>query len=113
MRIGVQFGLAAALTAIAFVVADTTADAKRWDPVGHCYPAIEGSGTGHGVFGRGSARARHVARNDWEDRVASKYGRAYARLYLAQDVEWDCKKGAVLTAKCVVTAKPCGARMRG
>lgn len=113
MRFNSKVCLAAALGVFAFVVAGHSADAKRWNPVEKCYPAIEGSGTGHGVFGRGSARARSEARADWEDQASSKYGRAYGRLYFAQDVQWDCKKGAVLTAKCVVTARPCGARLRG
>lgn len=113
MRFSSKICFAGALSALVFVVADKPADARRWDPVEKCYPPVEGSGTGHGVFGRGSARARSEARADWEDRASSKYGRAYGRLHYAQDVQWDCKKGAVLTAKCVVTAKPCGARLRG
>lgn len=113
MRFNYKLCLVGALAVAAFTVTDRQADARRWNPIGKCYPAIEGSGTGHGVFGRGSRRARARARADWEDQASAKYGRAYGRLHFARNVEWDCKKGAVLTAKCVVVASPCGARLRG
>lgn len=113
MRIFAKFALIAVAAGLSVVGGSDNASARRWDPVGKCYPPIDGVGTGHGVFGRGSARARAVARSNWEAAAASQYGYAYSRLYLAQGVQWDCKKLAILTAKCVVTAKPCSARLRG
>lgn len=90
-----------------------TADAQRWNSVGRCYDSVEGVGTGRGVLGLGTARARSAARADWQARAASLYGPAYARISMARSVQWDCKRNAVLLAKCVVIAKPCGARIRG
>ena len=85
----------------------------HWRSTGVCYPAIEGAATSQGILGLGSARARIAARDHWETQATEKYGPEYGRLSLARNVQWDCKKGAVLLAKCVVTAQPCGARIRG
>lgn len=102
------------IAALALAAQGGSAEAKKkWNTVGQCYPAIDGIGTGKGMFGRGTARARIEARSNWEAAAASKYGLASARFYMARDVTWDCKKLAILTAKCVVTAKPCEARLRG
>ncbi|MGQ0456351.1 MAG: hypothetical protein ACT4OU_04745 [Hyphomicrobium sp.] len=90
-----------------------TASAKRWNEYDGCYDAIEGIGRGTGVFGRGTQRARYAARRDWERNASYRYGAAYGNLGRAYDVQWDCKKNAVLVAKCVVIAKPCRARLRG
>lgn len=91
----------------------TASAAKKWREIEGCFPAMEGSATATGVFGQGSAKARTAARLDWEKVVDAKYGPEYASLNLARRVQWDCKRGAVLRAKCVVTAEPCGARIRG
>lgn len=91
----------------------TTTQAQSWNTVGRCYQPIEGVGTGRGAFGLGTAKARTAARIDWQQRAEGRYGPAYARLSLASGVRWDCKKNAALLAKCVVIAKPCGARIRG
>lgn len=94
----------------------STADAHRkhrWRSVGECYPAMEGAATSQGILGLGSARARVAAQETWEDEVARRYGEAFAHLGNARRVQWDCKKGAVILAKCVVTAEPCSARIRG
>ncbi len=108
------------LMAAAFAIAGgiaalpaTTASAQSWNAVGRCYPSVEGVGTGRGVLGLGTTRARTAARADWQARAESLYGPAYGRLSQARSVQIDCKKNAVLLAKCVVTAKPCGARIRG
>ncbi len=87
--------------------------AKKWREIDGCFPAVEGSATATGIFGQGSAKARVAARLDWERNAANAYGPEYASLGLARRVQWDCKRGAVLRAKCVVTAEPCGARIRG
>ena len=117
MRVFHAFALALAVMAVGTVVAGDSADARHrrhhWNPTGKCYDPVEGVGTGTGVFGRGSAKARRAARSDWESNVASRYGLEFARLHLARNVSWDCKKRAVLLAKCVVVATPCGARLRG
>ncbi|MFN0219193.1 MAG: hypothetical protein ACKVP4_10300 [Hyphomicrobium sp.] len=102
--------LAAAVTLSA---ASDVAQAKRWNEYDGCYDPIEGIGRGTGVFGRGTQRARYAARRDWERNASGRYGPAYSNLSRAYDVQWDCKKNAVLVAKCVVIAKPCRARMRG
>lgn len=105
----VTVGLAAALSASA----GPSESRDRWNPYGRCHQVVEGVGTGNGVFGRGSRRARVAARQNWEDAVQNMYGREYASLSYAREVRWDCKQRALLLAKCVVTAKPCGARLRG
>lgn len=104
---------AAAAALLLAIGAGTASAAKKWREIEGCYPAVEGSATATGVFGQGSAKARVSARLDWERNAANKYGPEFASLGLARKVQWDCKKGAVLRAKCVVTAQPCGARIRG
>ena len=102
----------AALT-IAAVMMARQADAQRWNPIGKCQDAVEGAATSQGILGLGSARAREAAQSNWEINVEDKYGPEFADFRNARAVQWDCKKGAVLLAKCVVVAKPCGARLRG
>ena len=87
--------------------------ARRWDPIGSCQPAVEGAATSTGILGLGSARARVAAQSNWEINVEDKYGPNFANFSNARRVQWDCKKGAILLAKCVVVAQPCGARLRG
>jgi hypothetical protein len=72
-----------------------------------CYPTLEGSATGQGLFGKGTAEARAAARVDWESKSTNKYGYEYGNFDKSQNARWDCKKGAILKAKCVVTARPC------
>lgn len=90
----------------------TDADARwrRWD---NCRAPLEGAATGKGILGLGSERAREAARDNWEASAEDRYGRAFANLDRAINVQWDCKKGAVVTAKCVVTARPCASRISG
>lgn len=90
-----------------------TKSQQTWQAVGACYPAIEGLASSKGILGLGSARARLAAKDDWETKAVAKYGPEYGQLRLARNAQWDCKKGAILLAKCVVTAEPCGARIRG
>lgn len=73
----------------------------------YCHDRMEGRATGQGLFGAGSAQARSFAAADWESKVADRWGSRYASLSKARGVRWDCKKGAILQAKCVVTAMPC------
>jgi hypothetical protein len=110
-----KFEIAIAVAAAALIAGVGTADARRkyWNPVDACQPAVEGAATSTGILGLGSAKARVAAQSNWEYNVEDKYGPRFANLANARNVQWDCKKGAILLAKCVVTAKPCGARLRG
>jgi hypothetical protein len=103
MRMTVQSSaavLAAAAIAAGFGAADATAAPR-------CRAPTEGAATATGILGAGSAKARVEARLNWQATAASLYGRRYASFWNAQNVQWDCKKGAILLAKCVVVAKPC------
>jgi len=73
----------------------------------YCYNRMVGQGTGQGAFGVGTQNARAAAIADWQDRVADRWGPRYAYFSNARGVRIDCKKGAILKAKCVVTAMPC------
>ena len=73
-----------------------------------CQARLEGRATGQGLFGAGSAAARTAAQADWESKAATKYGERFSSLAKASLVRWDCSKNAILKAKCVVTARPCG-----
>lgn len=97
---------------LGLVSSATDADA-RWRRYDNCRAPLEGAATGKGILGLGSERAREAARDNWEATAEDRYGRAYANLDRAVNVQWDCKKGAVVTAKCVVTAQPCAARISG
>jgi hypothetical protein len=86
---------------------------SRWNPIGRCHEPLEGAAIGKGILGLGSERAREAAQGNWEALADERYGRAFANLSRARDVRWDCAKGAIVTAKCVVTARPCAARISG
>jgi hypothetical protein len=102
------------LFGIGLLASVSVADAREhWNRTGKCYPPLEGAATGKGILGLGSERAREAARDNWEASAEDKYGRAFANLSRARDVQWDCAKGAIVTAKCVVTASPCAARITG
>ena len=108
-----KFG-AIVLTAVGLIASVVSADARsRWNPIGKCYEPLEGAATGKGILGLGSERAREAARDNWEATAEDRYGRAFANLSRARDVQWDCANGAIVTAKCVVTARPCAARISG
>lgn len=106
-----KFGVAI-LVGLSVVGSATSADA-RWNRRGECRPAMEGAATGKGVFGLGSARAREAAISNWEEAAESRYGRAFSNFDRAAGVRWDCAKNALITAKCVVIARPCAARISG
>lgn len=73
----------------------------------YCHGRMEGRATGQGLFGLGTQNARAAAIADWQARVADRWGTRYSYFSRARGVRWDCKKGAILQAKCVVTAMPC------
>jgi hypothetical protein len=72
-----------------------------------CKARMTGQGTGMGIAGQGSALARSNALADWASKVRAKNGAQYANTALARSVKYDCRQGAILEAKCVVTAVPC------
>ncbi|MEQ1673131.1 MAG: hypothetical protein ABL893_19955 [Hyphomicrobium sp.] len=112
MRIS-WFVAVAAVVAIGVTAGVPAAHSQRWDTTGVCKDPVEGAATSTGILGLGSARAREAAQSNWEINVEDKYGPGFANFGYARKVQWDCKKGAVLLAKCVVVATPCGARLRG
>ena len=107
----VKVSTLAAAAAIALTAGMADADAHRRKAQhshgGKCYPAMEGRATGQGLFGKGTAQARAAARYDWESKASARYGDAYGNFDKASGRSWDCKKGAILKAKCVVVARPC------
>lgn len=73
-----------------------------------CKPRMVGQGTGMGVAGQGTVLARSNALADWSAKVATRHGKAFADGSKARSVKYDCRAGAILEAKCVVAAVPCG-----
>lgn len=80
-----------------------------WTPseAATCRARISGQGSGQGVAGAGTEVARSRAAADWSSRAQTKYGAAFTIFSKARDVRYDCRQGAILEAKCVVTARPC------
>lgn len=97
--------LVVAALAITAALPAEAAKKKRRLPV--CQPAIEAEATGTGILGLGSAKARQSAKENFEALAREKYGARYSSFFRARSVKWDCNKGAILLAKCVVVAKPC------
>jgi len=100
------------LIGVSLFAGASEADA-RWNRRGECRPPLEGAATGKGILGLGSARAREAARDNWEASAEDRYGRAFANFNRATSVQWDCAKAALITAKCVVIARPCASRISG
>jgi hypothetical protein len=96
--------LAAALVALTAAAGMSSIDANA---LPRCRAAVEGVATATGIFGAGSEKARIEARQHWKATVRHLYGPRYASFRNARDMQWDCKKGAILLAKCVVVARPC------
>lgn len=103
MRTTVKFvALAVTVTAMASGFGAFDANALP-----RCRAPVEGLASATGILGAGTEKARIAARENWKITVRRLYGRRYADFYNAQNKQWDCKKGAILLAKCVVVAKPC------
>ena len=103
-RTSVSFGAAAmALLAGTAVLSSSAAEAAI-----QCRGRAAGEGTGMGIAGQGSAAARANAMDDWSRKVVARYGAAFGNASLARGVRYDCRQGAILQAKCVVSAVPCG-----
>lgn len=104
-------GLVSALiaTTVAATAFSAVAEARRYSPRHdpYCHTRMEGQATGQGLLGMGTANARSSAVSDWADKVNARWGIRYANFANARGVRWDCRKGAILQAKCVVTAMPC------
>ncbi len=103
MRTTVKFA-AFAVTAAAVASGFGATDASA---LPRCRPAVEGIATATGILGSGSEKARIEARENWKITVRQLYGPRYADFWSAQNKQWNCAKGAILLAKCVVVAKPC------
>lgn len=94
--------LAAMAAAIAVsALAAGTADAAS------CKARVSGTGTGQGLAGIGSDNAKTAATVDWQANVRKRFGHRFANVGKAQGVKMDCAAGAILQAKCVMTARPC------
>jgi hypothetical protein len=102
MQMATKF--AAVLVAVSAAAGMNSTDANA---LPRCRAPVEGVATATGIFGAGSEKARFAAREHWKDTVANLYGPRYASFQNAEDMQWDCKKGAILLAKCVVVARPC------
>ncbi|MFT3732109.1 MAG: hypothetical protein QM780_11935 [Hyphomicrobium sp.] len=103
MRTTVKFAalaLATAATVTGFAATEANA-------LPRCRPPVEGLASATGILGAGTQKARIEARENWRLTVRRLYGPRYADFYNAQNTQWDCKKGAILLAKCVVVARPC------
>lgn len=72
-----------------------------------CGVRTDGYATGLGLFGMGTANARSSAVSNWAEKVNARWGIYYANFNNARGVRWNCKKGAILQAKCAVSAIPC------
>ena len=72
-----------------------------------CRARMSGEGTGMGVAGQGTTKARAAALSNWARNVEIKHGKRFADSAKAQSVRYDCRQGAILEAKCVATAVPC------
>lgn len=92
----------------ACVAALTIAAASPVEAAISCRARMSGEGTGTGLFGQGTALARQNAVTDWTSRVGARHGRRFVSFSLSRSVTYDCRQGAILQAKCVVTAQPCG-----
>lgn len=77
------------------------------DAATYCRARTEGWATGQGLFGMGTANARSAAVSDWAAKVNDRWGIYYANFNNARGVRWSCKKGAIIQAKCFVSAVPC------
>ena len=104
MTPAMKFTPALALLVLA-VMGGSEANARRPQIV--CKPRIDAIGTGQGLFGEGTENARAAAITNFESKAASRYGFRYGTYANARGVRWDCKKNAILLAKCVVSGSPC------
>ena len=91
--------MAAAVAVTAF--ATTAADAAT------CRARLAGTGTGQGLAGLGTESAKTAATTDWQANARKRFGHRFANVAKAQGVKMDCAAGAILQAKCVMTARPC------
>ena len=99
---------AAVVLTAGFAASSSDANAKPKHSHGLvCKSPMRGSATGQGILGKGTAQAQAAARYDWEARATRAYGDAFGNFDKARGKSFDCKKGAILKAKCVVIARPC------
>lgn len=93
--------------AAAFMGATTFASGTAEAAI-QCRGRMSGEGTGMGIAGQGSALARSNALADFGRKAEARHGKAFGNTALARSVRYDCRQGAILEAKCVVSAVPCG-----
>jgi hypothetical protein len=72
-----------------------------------CRSRMSGQGTGMGIAGQGTINARAAALANWARNVEARHGKRFADTAKGRSVRYDCRQGAVLEAKCVVSAVPC------
>jgi hypothetical protein len=77
------------------------------DAASSCGARMSGTGKGLGIAGQGTDKAKEAALADWSSKVSTRYGRRFGTSPTQRAVRFDCRSGAVLEAKCVVTAVPC------
>jgi hypothetical protein len=100
-----RLGLAAGLTSLAIVMPAAIVPAVAQSGP-RCHATIEGVGTGQGLLGAGTRKARAAAVSDFEQKATSLHGARYGKFANAKNVKTDCRSGT-LEAKCVITARPC------
>ena len=72
-----------------------------------CLARVAGEGTGMGVGGVGTTKAKEDALANWSRNVRATYGTRFANQASARGVRYDCRSGFVLEVKCAVSAVPC------
>jgi hypothetical protein len=100
----------AAAVALSAGVGQAEAAKKKYKPrpaATACKAPLLGVATGQGLFGKGTAQAKAAARYDWESKATNAYGDAYGNFDKSRGKNFDCKKGAILKAKCSVVSRPC------
>lgn len=96
-----KFALSALTAGLAAVMMAPAANAAS------CGARMDGLATAQGLFGMGTAYARSAAVSKWAEKVQARYGIYYANFDNARGVRWNCKAGAILQARCHVSAVPC------
>lgn len=97
-----SLALAVLAAGIATMTFASVADART-----SCRARMNGGGTGLGMLGLGTENARSAAVSNWAAKVNARWGIYYANFDNARGVRWNCKKGAILQARCYVSAVPC------
>jgi hypothetical protein len=94
--------------AVASLIAVGAAVASLPRPAGAdaCQAVVSGLGTGRGILGKGTERARAAAVVDWEGKVRARHGLQFASFKGSANPAFDCRSG-LLGVTCVAVAAPC------